>query len=174
MNLSNFCNHLALALGAITVEPSGFERVIGLAKAVRNAGAKVIFVGNGGSAAIASHMAIDWLNKGHFGTMCLNDGAALTCIGNDYGYENVFRYQLKHNARVGDLLFAISSSGRSKNIIDAATYVGGFDVVTLSGFEQDNPLRKLGGVNFHVPSRSYPIVENVHMAILHALLEAVR
>jgi D-sedoheptulose 7-phosphate isomerase len=135
--------------------------------------AKVFFIGNGGSAAIASHMAADWTRNGGFAAMSLNDGAALTCFANDFGYDQVFAGQLARHARAGDLLFAISSSGRSANIINGvgAARAKGTTVVTLSGFEQDNPLRSSGDMNFFVPSGRYGFVEIAHLTICHAILD---
>ncbi len=99
-------------------------------------GAKVMFVGNGGSAAIASHMAIDFTRNGGVTAMAFNDAAALTCFGNDFGYEQVFARQVTLQARSGDLLVAISSSGASPNIIRAVEAARDADclVLTLSGF----------------------------------------
>jgi D-sedoheptulose 7-phosphate isomerase len=136
---------------------------------------KHFFIGNGGSAAIASHMATDFSNKAGISALALTDLSALTCVSNDYGYGDVFERQLGWHANQGERLFAISSSGKSENILNAAKYAGraGLIVVTLSGFAADNPLRQLGDVNFYVPSSSYGIVETAHLAILHALLEDV-
>ncbi len=162
---------LADALDQTECEADGFDAVLRMARIVRNKG-KVYFVGNGGSAAVASHMAVDWFNKGKFAAMCFNDAAALTCIGNDFGYRYVFDFQMMRHARPGDMLFAISSSGRSASIIEPARNAARvMDVVTLSGFEPDNALRKLGKVNFYVPSNHYGTVEIAHLAILHALID---
>ena len=84
-----------------------------------NAGNKIIFIGNGGSAGIASHLAIDFSKNGGLRALAFNDPSALTCLGNDLGYENVFAKQLEFHARPGDLLIAISSSGTSPNILSA-------------------------------------------------------
>ncbi len=162
---------LNAALAAVEVEPPGYAHTLETAKSMRTFG-KVFFIGNGGSAAIASHMSIDWLNKGRFEAISLTDPAALTCIANDYGYRDVFERPLMRHFGKHDILFAISSSGESENIIAAAmsaSRVG--TVITLSGFESDNRLRQLGVVNFYVPSKSYGIVETAHLAILHALLD---
>jgi D-sedoheptulose 7-phosphate isomerase len=134
------------------------------------------FIGNGGSAAIASHMAIDFLNKGKFRARCFTDGAALTCLANDYSYKEVFLKQFQVCMRPHDVLVAISSSGESDNIVWCAQHAvdaKNVTVITLTGFEPDNRLRSFGTINFHVPSHNYGIVETVHLGILHALLEAV-
>jgi D-sedoheptulose 7-phosphate isomerase len=138
-------------------------------------GQRAFFIGNGGSAAIASHMATDFSNKGNVPSLALNDLSALTCISNDYKYENVFVKQLRWHAHAHDWLFAISSSGKSKNILWGADFAleWGMEVVTLTGFSPRNKLREMGMVNFYVPSSDYGIVETAHLGILHALLERV-
>jgi D-sedoheptulose 7-phosphate isomerase len=137
------------------------------------AGDKLIFVGNGGSAAIASHMATDYSKNGGIRALALNDASMLTCLGNDLGYERVFAKQVELYARKGDLVIAISSSGRSANIlnaVDAAT-AAGCTVATLSGFTPDNPLRRKGKWNFYVASDRYGFVEIGHLTICHAVLD---
>lgn len=170
---------IAQALASIEVEELGYNGVLGYLKMVRDGagpgGARIIFIGNGGSAAIASHMAADWMKNGRMPTMCFNDASALTCISNDLGYENVFSLPLQYHARLGDVLFAISSSGESESVLNAVNWAreNRLNVVTLSGFDPQNRLRGKGGVNFYVPSRSYGTVEISHLAILHGLLETV-
>ena len=156
-------------------ELGGFEKTIEVAKDVRSNEGRVYFVGNGGSAAIASHMAVDWMNKAHFDACALNDPASLTCFANDYGYENVFSIPLAKSCTKNDLLIAISSSGKSKNILNAVHTARrqAARTVTLTGFDVDNPMRHLGNANFYVPSHNYGVVETVHLGILHMLLEAL-
>jgi len=151
-----------------------FGEALHLVNGARLYGKRLFFIGNGGSAAIASHMAADWQKTGKIPSMCFNDAAALTALANDIGYESVFAEQLKMHARSDDLLFAISSSGQSPNICEAveAAVDCGLRVVTLSGFRADNPLRCMGEVNFYVPSNRYGVVETAHLAILHSLLDA--
>src|ERR1700744_2266039 len=103
----------------------GFGRVSQSAHTAHDAGNKVIFIGNGGSAGIASHLAIDFSKNGGMRSLAFNDAAALTCLGNDLGYENVFATQLDFHARPGDLLIAISSSGLSPNILRAVAVARG-------------------------------------------------
>ncbi|WHO76811.1 SIS domain-containing protein [Rhizobium sp. BT03] len=144
-----------------------------LARATHDAGRKIIFIGNGGSAAIASHMATDYSKNGGLRAMAMNDGATLTCLSNDLGYENVFAKQIEMHANEGDLLVAISSSGRSESITKAVrtTREKGGAVITLSGFAPGNPLRALGDLNFYVASDQYGYVEIAHLAICHAILD---
>lgn len=136
-------------------------------------GNKVMFIGNGGSAGICSHMAIDYSKNGGIRSMAFNDPAALTCLGNDLGYDQVFAKQVGLHGREGDILVAISSSGRSANILQA-TDVGmalRCTVFTFSGFDRDNPLRKRGDLNVYLASSEYGFVEVGHLALLHALLD---
>ncbi|MBN8989087.1 MAG: SIS domain-containing protein [Rhizobiales bacterium] len=147
--------------------------LVSLAQRTHANGNKLIFVGNGGSAAIASHMATDYTKNGNVRSMALNDSSMLTCLGNDLGYEQVFAKQIEMHARAGDLLIAISSSGRSVNILNAvkAGAAAGCTVVTLSGFSSKNPLRGLGEFNFFIDSDRYGFVEIGHLTICHAILD---
>ena len=134
---------------------------------------KVMVIGNGGSAAIASHLAIDFTRNGGVPAMVFNDGAGLTCMGNDLGFERIFAEQIKLHGRNGDLLIAISSSGASPNILAGVeqALVLGCSVVTFSGFSPDNPLRKRGNVNLYVPSSHYGQVEVTHQMLCHAVID---
>lgn len=140
---------------------------------ITTGGGKLVFVGNGGSAAIASHMAIDYSKNGGMRALAFNDGAALTCLGNDLGYDKVFSTQIDLHGRTNDLLVAISSSGQSPSILNAVQSARGrgMEVVTFSGFRADNPLRSLGDVNFFVDSESYGFVEIAHLTLIHAVLD---
>jgi D-sedoheptulose 7-phosphate isomerase len=150
-----------------------FARVREAAHAAHDRGAKLIFIGNGGSAGICSHMATDFSKRGGLRSTAFNDSSALTCLGNDLGYESVFAKQIEWHGRPGDLLVAISSSGRSRNILKGVetARAQGCGVATFSGFEEDNPLRKKGEVNFYVRSRQYGLVEVAHQALIHAILD---
>lgn len=151
------------------------NRVVAQARRTHAAGNKLIFVGNGGSAAIASHMATDYSKNGDIRSLALNDSAMLTCLGNDLGYERVFAKQIELHARPDDLVIAISSSGRSANILNAvrAARAAQCEVVTLSGFAPDNPLRSLGDINFYLASDRYGFVEIGHLTICHAILDFI-
>lgn len=134
---------------------------------------RIMIIGNGGSAAIAIHMLMDYVNCGGIHTMDFTSPALLTCMANDYGWENVFAMPIKKFASEGDILFAISGSGRSKNILAAckAAKRKNCFVVTLSGFSRVNPLRQMGDLNFYVPSAHYGFVELAHETLLHCFLD---
>lgn len=154
---------------------SNIRSAVALVLEVKAAKGRVFFIGNGASAAIASHMAADFLKAGGMAAQCFNDGALTTCLANDLGYENVFSTPISAHARPGDLLVAISSSGESENIlrgVDAADRAGCY-VVTLSGRKPANRLRNRGNVSFYVPSDHYGTVEVCHHAICHAILDLV-
>lgn len=136
-------------------------------------GGKIMFIGNGGSAAIASHQAVDYWKNGGLRAMAFNDASLLTCISNDHGYAEVFSRPITMFATPGDVLIAISSSGKSENILNgvAAARRRGCHVITLSGFLPDNPLRQAGDTNFYIEAQSYGFVEVAHLLILHAVLD---
>ncbi len=151
----------------------GFLMVHRAARAAHDNGNKIMFIGNGGSASIASHMAIDYSKNGKLRSLAFNDAASLTCLSNDLGYERVFAEQVAFHARPGDLLIAISSSGRSPNILVAAAAARerSCRVITFSGFDENNDLRRAGEVNFYVRSREYGFVEIAHLSLCHAILD---
>jgi len=138
-------------------------------------GRKVMFIGNGGSAAIASHQAVDYWKNGGMRAIAFNDSSLLTCIGNDFGYPQVFVKPVEMFADPGDVLVAISSSGRSENILSAvnAARKKGCKVITMSGFAADTPLRLGGDLNFYVASDSYGYVEIVHLTLCHCILDTI-
>lgn len=148
-------------------------RVGEMARGAHAMGNRLMFIGNGGSAGIASHMATDYSKNGGLRATSFNDASALTCLSNDLGYENVFAKQIEWHARAGDVLVAISSSGRSPNILKGveAARSTSCKVVTFSGFLEDNPLRRFGELNFYVRSGEYGFVEVGHLALMHAILD---
>lgn len=152
---------------------AGIKKTIGLILSLEKSGGTLTFVGNGGSAAIASHQATDFIRTCGIRAYAPLDHSLLTCMSNDMGYENVFAHPLGILAKKEDILIAISSSGQSTNILKAAEAMRakGCPVITLSGFRPDNSLRKLGDVNFYVPSESYRVVESAHLFICNCLLD---
>ena len=133
---------------------------------------KVWLIGNGGSAAIASHIATDFTKNAGIPAQAFNDVSLLTCYANDFGWENVFARAIDYKCSDGDVLIAISSSGKSKNILNGVLAAAdrGMHIITLSGFDPHNPLRTMGDINFYVPSDSYGVVEICHLAILHSMV----
>lgn len=136
---------------------------------------KVIFIGNGGSAAVASHQAVDYWRNGNIPAISFNEGTLLTCVGNDFGYENVFSKPISMFTQSGDILIAISSSGQSKNILAGVRQAiqQGCHVITLSAFQADNPLRDMGDLNFYVPTDAYGFAEIMHLCICHCIIDGL-
>ena len=136
---------------------------------------KAIFIGNGGSASISSHISTDLLKNCQVPALAFNDASLLTCISNDLGYDRIFEKPVEMLSTPGDVLFAISSSGRSMNILKAVNMgmKKGCSVITLSGFDKSNPLRKIGQINFYLDSHSYGYVEIAHLAICHCIVDGL-
>ncbi len=153
----------------------GIEEAIQMITACAGAGRKIIFVGNGGSAAIASHQAVDYWKNGGMRAIAFNDSSLLTCISNDYGYPYVFEKPVEMFADHGDVLIAISSSGQSENILrgSKAALSKGCELITMSGFKPDNPLRSMGHLNFYAASSSYGHIEITHLSLCHCIVDMI-
>jgi D-sedoheptulose 7-phosphate isomerase len=147
----------------------GIEEAVALLRPA----SRVIFIGNGGSNAICSHMMEDYMKMAGKQTLSFSDAALITCFANDYGFDNALKEWIGFNFQPGDVLVAISSSGESANILNAVNKhleMGG-EAITLSGFERDNRLSAKGRINFQTPIKHYGIVETFHQVILHAILD---
>ena len=137
---------------------------------------KVLIFGNGGSAAIASHFSVDLTKNAKLRCINFNEAGLITCFANDYGFEHWAAKAVDFYGDEGDLLIVISSSGQSKNMVNAvqAARNGSFhSVITLSGFLDTNPLKELGDINLWVDNKSYNFVENIHQIWLLAITDLV-
>lgn len=157
------------------------KKVVGILDSARKKGSRIYLIGNGGSAAIASHFAND-LNKtvlGHkgdkntkrFQAICLSDNVpVLTAWANDVGYEKIFSEQLKNFAKPKDILIAISSSGNSSNIIEAVKIARKLSLAVIGfvGFA-GGKLMEMADAKIFVPSFEYSIVESAHESICHLI-----
>ena len=134
---------------------------------------KIIIAGNGGSAAIASHVSVDFTKAAGIRAINFNEADLLTCFSNDFGYENWLSKAIEFYSDKNDLVFLISSSGKSKNIINAVNQCNsmGLNLVTLTGFEEDNPVRSGGKINLWVDSQDYNCVEMTHNIWLLSLVD---
>jgi D-sedoheptulose 7-phosphate isomerase len=152
------------------------EQCVNILRDLRGRDGSLYVAGNGGSAAVASHCATDLINAGRIRAMTLHESSLLTCMTNDFGYENAFARILAAYARPADALIAISSSGQSPNITNTAARlreIGG-TIITLSGFAADNPLRTLGDLNIWMDSRDYGVVELCHQFVLQTVADRLR
>ncbi|MFZ2956854.1 MAG: SIS domain-containing protein [Candidatus Ozemobacteraceae bacterium] len=146
----------------------GIEKWLEYTTALKTRGV-VYLIGNGASASMASHFAADLAKNARLHTQVFSDLSLITAISNDMGYEQVFLEPLKRRGKKGDMLIAISSSGSSENILKASEYGKslGMKVISLSGMSSENPLRKMGNINFYVSADTYGLVETCHATILH-------
>ena len=153
--------------------------VVGIADAITSAmrkGCKLLLAGNGGSAGDAQHIAGEFLSRLNFDRNPLpaialtTDTSVLTAIGNDYGYDKVFERQVRGLARPGDVLIAISTSGRSPNIVAALKAAREMDVVTI-GFTGDGKreMNALCDFILAAPSASTPQIQQIHIVAAHAI-----
>lgn len=136
---------------------------------------QLFFIGNGGSAAIASHMTADFMKNGGMNTYSLYDHSVLTCMGNDYGYEYIFSRSMELLVKPDDLVVAISSSGNSENILYAieAARKKKAAIITFTGFKRDNRAKQMGDLNVYVPCEKYGIVESIHNLILQQIVDMI-
>jgi D-sedoheptulose 7-phosphate isomerase len=157
------------------IDHSLLENATNLIKETSNKKRKIIIVGNGGSAAMASHVAVDLTKNAGIRSVNFNEADLLTCFSNDFGYEEWVRQALRFYADEGDTIILISSSGSSKNIVNGAREAKrmNLNLITVSGFNPDNPLRKLGDINLFAESKAYNIVEMTHHIWLLAIVDRI-
>ena len=138
--------------------------------------AKIMIFGNGGSAAIASHVSVDLTKNANIRCVNYNEADLITCFSNDYGYEHWIEKTVEFYADHKDVLILISSSGKSKNIINACKAAKSkkmSKIITFTGHDKDNPLSKLGDVNFWIDSKAYNFVENTHQVWLLTICDLI-
>ncbi len=171
-----------MARAAKTIEAVALDRAAAILAQAYSAGARMFSCGNGGSASIANHMQCDHLkgirNQTDLAPQVLSlstNVELLTAIANDLGYENTFVYQLQSQARPGDVLIAVSSSGRSPNIVHALDWARGHGLrtIAITGFGGGRA-RTAAEVAIHVDSTNYGVVEDLHQSVMHALAQYIR
>jgi histidinol-phosphate phosphatase family protein len=176
----HYSHELALALG--TVDVAAFDRASKVLGDAYDRDAAVFVCGNGGSASIANHLQCDHVKGVRVGTelhtrvtSLSTNVEILSAIANDIGYDAVFEYQLESMARPGDVLVAVSSSGRSPNIVRALTWAEahGLQTIAMTGFGGGGA-RTIAGVSIHVDAENYGIVEDAHQACMHLLAQYAR
>ena len=145
-------------------------------ESIHRANKKIIIIGNGGSAAIASHVSVDLTKSASIRSINFNESDLLTCFSNDFGYEYAYAKAIEAYGDAGDGLIAISSSGKSPNIVNAchaAKALSFKSIITLSGFEKNNPLSQCGSINLWANSMSYNLVENCHQFWLLLVVDLI-
>jgi len=151
------------------------EQLVSVAELILNLKGKIIIVGNGGSAAIASHAAIDFTKAAGISAVTFNESSLLTCLANDYGYENWVEKAIEFYANENDMVILISSSGDSENIVRGAhkAKLMNLPVVTLSGFSENNKLKQIGSINLWMNSSKYNVVEIVHQTWILSIIDFI-
>jgi D-sedoheptulose 7-phosphate isomerase len=142
-------------------------------------GGKLMLVGNGGSAADAQHIAGEFLSRLRFDRPALpaialtTDTSVLTAVGNDYGYEQVFERQVLGLGRPGDVLIAISTSGRSPNVLAACEAARRIGVITVgfTGTKGAETMRKSCDIVLAAPTDDTPMIQQIHITAAHAICE---
>ena len=142
----------------------------------KNNSGEVFLFGNGASASIANHVAVDFTKENKIRARAFNNPSLLTCFSNDYGYKNLFKECIKSYVNKKDLCIFISSSGESENVINGSVFCKkiGIKSITLTGFKQNNSLSKTGQVNIHIDSKNYNVVETLHQTILLSIVEDLK
>ena len=155
------------------VDTNLISQSVELIKKAKNKNNKIYIVGNGGSASMASHVSVDFAKVARIPSSTFNNANLITCFANDYGYENWVTEAIKAYCNNNDLFILISSSGTSKNIVNAARYCKDHSIklITLSGFNENNPLSNLGDINFHINSSDYNFIEMSHHIILVSIVD---
>ena len=159
-------------------EPSSINDLIKIKTLFQNTsneGGKVILAGNGGSAAMASHVAVDITKNAGIRAVTFNEYDLITTLANDYGYENWISKAIELYSNPNDIVVLISASGQSQNVINAANKSRelGLPIITFSGMSPQNPLRDKCGINLWVDSIIYNIVEMTHHIWLLAIVDMI-
>ena len=171
--LSNYLQKISRLI--TKYDEKSFFKIVKIIMETKKSKKKVILVGNGGSAAMASHVSVDLTKICKIRAINFNEADLLTCFSNDYGYERWVEKALSFYADKGDLLICVSSSGESKNIINGAKYAKkiGCKVITLTGFKKENKVRKIGHVNLWLDSTNYNLVEMTHHTWLLSMIDFI-
>jgi len=175
MKLSNYFSEYFETINEklFSIESKTLEQAAEMIWNTHESGKKIIVVGNGGSAAMSSHVCVDLTKAASIRAINFNEADLLTCFANDYGYEHWVSKALEAYSDPSDLVILISSSGESKNIINAAITAKKLklSIITVSGFSSDNLIRKLGDLNLWLDSSEYNIVEMTHHVWLVSIID---
>ena len=172
-----FAGTISAQLGIVETLGPEIEKAAGIIAASIRKGGKWLLMGNGGSAADAQHLAAEMvgrLNKverrGLPALALTTDSSALTCIGNDYGYDQVFTRQVEALAKKGDVVLGISTSGNSKNVNEALKLARKMGCATIAfGGKNGGPMKKIAQLSLVVPSQATAHVQEGHIAMGHCL-----
>jgi D-sedoheptulose 7-phosphate isomerase len=179
----HFKDSIAVKSKALEIMPQSIAEAIGLMYEALSAGKKVLACGNGGSAADAQHFAAELVGRfererKELSAIALTtDTSIITAIGNDYSFDVIFSKQVRALGQPGDILLGISTSGNSRNIIEAinAAHEKGMSIIVLTGKDggKIGQLLKAGDVNLCVPADRTARIQETHLLLLHCLCDGV-
>lgn len=160
--INNYFNFFSKELR--TLDKKQFSVFVNALNKIKKTKKKVIILGNGGSAAMASHVSVDLTKQCGIRSINFNEADLITCFANDYGHDNWMKEAIKKYADRGDIIILISSSGNSKNHIIAGKFckIKNLKLITFTGFNGKNKLAKIGNLNFIVNSKNFNQIEMVH------------
>ena len=157
-----------------------FEEVVDVSLAALVNGGKLLVAGNGGSAADAQHFAAEFVamykiqRRAHPAIALTTDTSILTAVGNDYSFENIFARQVEAHGRPGDILFLLTTSGNSKNLIKALAAAKKIGVTTVALLGKGGGRTKgLADYEMLIPSANTPRIQEIQKLILHSIAEEV-
>lgn len=177
---NEFLSHLEVTKKSMEKLADDIQKTALICSETLENGRKILFCGNGGSAADAQHFAAELSGrykrerKALAGIAITTDTSALTAIGNDYGYDFVFSRQVEALANKGDIVFGISTSGNSKNILNAFEKGREIDckVIGLSG-RNGGAMNEICDINLVIPSNDTPRIQEMHILIIHMICDII-
>jgi len=173
-------NYLETLCSRIFPDEKTFNKIINIKDVIikaKKTNSRVLIFGNGGSAAIASHVSVDLTKNVKVKAINFNEADLITCFSNDYGYEKWIEKAIEFYADKGDVVILISSSGKSKNMLNACRAAKRkkiSKIITLTGDKKNNPLSKLGDINLWVDSNIYNHIENTHQIWLLSICDLIK
>jgi D-sedoheptulose 7-phosphate isomerase len=174
---SNFSNKLVSLIKINKNLSEKLKLCANIFKSIKTDKKKIIFLGNGASSAISSHVSVDLTKNAKIRSVNFNESDLITCLVNDYGADEWMQEALKMYCDNGDIVVLISSSGMSKNIVKAANWClkSKITLITFTGHKRNNSLRKINkkGLNFWVNSKAYNHIEIVHLFWLLSIVDFI-
>tara|TARA_A100001015_G_scaffold245586_1_gene281590 strand:- start:2395 stop:2955 length:561 start_codon:yes stop_codon:yes gene_type:complete len=173
--LKNYLNEYKRNLNLKETEIKKLIKIKNTLLNIKKKNKKILVFGNGGSAAISSHFAVDLTKNAKIRAVNFNEADLITCFSNDYGYENWIKKSIEYYHDKGDVIILISSSGKSKNIINAAKYAkkNKITLISFTGINKNNPLRKISNISIFIDSKSYNIVECIHQILILSIVDLI-
>lgn len=176
-NVKNFLNYIKIYQNLLSRKSNlekDINKIIEVFLNVKKKNNRIFFFGNGGSSAICSHIATDLVKNVKIKSFSLHDFDLVTCFSNDFGFQNWIQKAIdRYVEKKKDVVVLISSSGKSKNMIEAAKFCKKNDIylITLTGFKKNNQLKQFGKINLWVNSNSYNFVEVAHLQVLAYIVD---